>query len=60
MTKYVYKALDPAKAIHTGTFEAHSKSEVINMLGNKGWRALTVIEEGAKKKMRACPFPSFL
>ncbi|HTK39901.1 MAG TPA: type II secretion system F family protein [Patescibacteria group bacterium] len=59
MTKYVFKAIDSAKSVHTGTFDAHNKSDVINMLGNKGWRALSISEEGARKK-GDIPLPSFL
>lgn len=59
MPKYEYKAIDSSQAVHTGSFDAPNKSAVINMLGNKGWRALTIGEEGATKKGEI-PLPSFL
>lgn len=61
MPKYVYKAMDSSKAVHTGTLEARDKSTVINMLGDKGLRAISINEEGkAVHKKGEIPLPSFM
>lgn len=61
MPKYVYKAMDSSKAVHTGTLEARDKSTVINMLGDKGLRAISINEEGkAIHKKGEIPLPSFM
>lgn len=61
MTKYTYKAMDSSKAVHTGIIEAHDKSTVINMLSDKGLRAISINEEGkVVHKKGEIPLPSFL
>ena len=57
--KYNYTALDSSQGPHKGALEAADKTTAINEIANKGWRPLSVKEEGFRKK-GDIPLPSFL